>query len=263
MSIDADAIVIAAGAAGLTAAYHLVANGLSVKVLEADSRVGGRLKKDDTLADFPVDLGAEWITPLRGDTPQDTINAIVDYDVVSASGYEMVRYNIPLSTWNGTAFSEEPTNWNDHKWVDSTWFDFFNDNIASAIPSGDIVLGCQVTAIDYSTAFAPVVTCDNGNTYNSNYVIVSVPMKVLQDGGITFTPGLPADYQEAINDFSIGSALRLSMKFSDTFYPLAWRSVKDIEPYSSSYSSALFSDFYFSDQTYGQTTTQSVLALFA
>jgi len=263
MSIDADVVVIGAGAAGLTAAYHLVDNGLSVKILEGDDRVGGRLKKDDTLADFSIDLGAEWINPLEGDTPQDTINAIVDYDVAADSGYDIVYHDVDLSTWNGTAFYEEPLDWNYYKWVDSTWFDFFNDSVASAIPSEDIVLGCKVTAIDYSTAFEPVVTCENGNTYNSFYVIVTVPMLVIKEGGIIFTPSLPADYQEAIDDYSIGNALRVSLKFNETFYPQAWITEDDYDPYTLDESSELFSEYFYWDQTYGQTTTQAVLALFA
>ncbi|HXL99951.1 MAG TPA: FAD-dependent oxidoreductase [Rhizomicrobium sp.] len=57
---DADVIVVGAGAAGLKAAQELVAKGRSVIVLEANDRVGGRLKAAD-LAGRRVDPGGQWI----------------------------------------------------------------------------------------------------------------------------------------------------------------------------------------------------------
>ena len=54
-------VIIGAGSAGLAAANVLERNNISYVVLEATDRYGGRLKKDTTLADFPIDMGAEWI----------------------------------------------------------------------------------------------------------------------------------------------------------------------------------------------------------
>ncbi len=53
-------IVIGAGMAGLSAARHLADAGIDVVVLEARSRIGGRLHTVD-LGDATVDLGAAWI----------------------------------------------------------------------------------------------------------------------------------------------------------------------------------------------------------
>ena len=58
--LDADVIVIGAGAAGLTAAYELKKQGLSVLVLEARDRVGGRTWSGE-LDGAEVDWGGEWI----------------------------------------------------------------------------------------------------------------------------------------------------------------------------------------------------------
>ena len=44
----------------MAAAKVMAQNGIDCNVLEATDRLGGRLKKDTTLADF-IDLGAEWI----------------------------------------------------------------------------------------------------------------------------------------------------------------------------------------------------------
>lgn len=58
--IDADYIIIGAGAAGLTAAYELNKQGASVLVLEARDRVGGRTWSG-MLDGAEVDWGGEWI----------------------------------------------------------------------------------------------------------------------------------------------------------------------------------------------------------
>lgn len=60
--MDADAIVIGAGAAGLAAAKYLAARSLRVIVLEARDRVGGRVWSHPAArAAVPAELGAEFI----------------------------------------------------------------------------------------------------------------------------------------------------------------------------------------------------------
>jgi monoamine oxidase len=56
-----DAVVIGAGAAGLTAAKTLVEAGHSVRVLEARDRIGGRAYTDTATFGVPVDLGCAWL----------------------------------------------------------------------------------------------------------------------------------------------------------------------------------------------------------
>lgn len=60
-----DAIVIGAGIAGLSAARLLRAEGLSVVVLEARDRIGGRVTTDRS-AGRVTDLGASWIHGIDG-----------------------------------------------------------------------------------------------------------------------------------------------------------------------------------------------------
>ncbi|ESQ55820.1 hypothetical protein EUTSA_v10024204mg [Eutrema salsugineum] len=64
-------IVIGAGPAGLTAARHLQRQGFSVTVLEARSRVGGRVFTDRSSLSVPVDLGASIITGIEADVPSE------------------------------------------------------------------------------------------------------------------------------------------------------------------------------------------------
>lgn len=64
-STSADVLVLGAGIAGLAAARTLVDKGLSVIILEARNRVGGRMWTDSSLG-LPLDLGASWIHGVNG-----------------------------------------------------------------------------------------------------------------------------------------------------------------------------------------------------
>jgi len=54
-------LIIGAGAAGIYAANLLKKYGVSVTIIEASNRTGGRIVADTTFADIPVELGAEFI----------------------------------------------------------------------------------------------------------------------------------------------------------------------------------------------------------
>jgi len=59
-----DAIIIGAGFAGLAAAKKLSQAGLSVRILEARDRVGGRAKAGE-IAGHRIDLGGMWLGPTQ------------------------------------------------------------------------------------------------------------------------------------------------------------------------------------------------------
>ncbi|WP_285037722.1 NAD(P)/FAD-dependent oxidoreductase [Plantibacter sp. ME-Dv--P-095] len=61
-AIERDVVIIGAGASGLTAATKLRAAGLSVAVLEARDRVGGRLWTNH-IDGAMLELGGQWVSP--------------------------------------------------------------------------------------------------------------------------------------------------------------------------------------------------------
>ncbi|MCY7286908.1 MAG: FAD-dependent oxidoreductase [Cryobacterium sp.] len=60
--IERDIVIIGAGASGLTAATELRKAGLTVAVLEARDRVGGRLWTDD-IDGAMLEIGGQWVSP--------------------------------------------------------------------------------------------------------------------------------------------------------------------------------------------------------
>src|SRR5579864_8405677 len=62
MDRGADVIVVGAGAAGLAAAAELGRSGLSITILEARDRIGGRMfTQSDPVCHAPIEFGAEFI----------------------------------------------------------------------------------------------------------------------------------------------------------------------------------------------------------
>ena len=61
-AIERDVVIIGAGASGLTAATELKKAGLTVAVLEARDRVGGRLWTDDVDGAM-LEIGGQWVSP--------------------------------------------------------------------------------------------------------------------------------------------------------------------------------------------------------
>ncbi|KAK9454008.1 amine oxidase [Dipodascopsis uninucleata] len=61
MTHSSDVIVVGSGISGISAAADLITKGLSVTVLEAKDRTGGRLLTDRTSGSAPYEFGAGWI----------------------------------------------------------------------------------------------------------------------------------------------------------------------------------------------------------
>ena len=212
-------IIVGAGPSGLAAAKILEQNQIDYLILEATDRFGGRLKKDTTLADFPIDLGAEWIHS----------NPIVLNKIKGLSGTtieeDLIPYHLESAAkWNGNTIKEVSKAELDFryrflpesKFKSSTWYDFVEENLAKSVKS-KIHFNSAVTSIDY-TEDAVIVKTVGGKTYKADRVLVTVSVGVLKSESIEFTPALDGKKKKAIAAIHFRPGLKVALKFSDTFY---------------------------------------------
>lgn len=81
----------------------------------------------------------------------------------------------------------------------------------------DIQYNKQVTAINYSGTNA-IVSCADGSSFITDKVIVTVPIPILQENTISFTPLLSFVKSTAINALQMGAGMKLILKFSNRFW---------------------------------------------
>jgi monoamine oxidase len=97
-------LIIGAGMAGLAAARTLHDAGVTVRVLEARDRIGGRVWTSRRWPDAPVDMGASWIHGVRGNplTPLADANDVrrLPTDYENAVLYDATGVAVSDARWN-------------------------------------------------------------------------------------------------------------------------------------------------------------------
>lgn len=241
-------LIIGAGAAGLTAGYLLNQRGIDFEILEASSNYGGRMKRTTNFANFPIPLGAEWLHVQKSVLSEIVNDSSVNINVQTTPYDPSVDYGL----FNGQQISVSDVGFTiDQKFINSTWFDFFEDYIVPSV-SSKIKFNKVIDTIDYSGSNIKVKTATE--EFTAEKIIVTVPVKILQNGAINFIPALPTSKANAINDVTVWDGCKAFFEFSQKFYPafVAF----DIQPESAG------QKLYY-DASYGQNTNQNILGLFA
>lgn len=271
-------VVVWAGMAWITAAKDLQEAGYKVTVLEATSRIGGRLFTTQISSGINVDLGASRIHGIKNNQIKTLIDGykikttLTDYDdsVSYLSGKEVSKQSLSRAEKIYNKFRDYVDEEVDE--AQDTWLDIYIYNYARTLApeerklflatiqteitndiaadpkqvstlnilkeaeeNGDdafvhgymqlvqqmaqwltIQTGSRVTSIDYSNT-GVLITYNSGNTIQSDYVIVTVPLGVLKKWVIKFTPALPTDKQQAISWLEMGLLTKTFLQFDTVF----------------------------------------------
>jgi hypothetical protein len=212
-------IIVGAGAAGLAAARVLEDSKIKFLILEATERCGGRVKADTTFADFPVDLGAEWIHNLPG------ILGVMGGAEGEATQQELVPYRLQETReWDGRRLKRISALTNDfvfrffpeYKFKRSTWYEFVRDLTRKV--EHRIQYSSPVVEVDYSRGQVQLTTA-SGERFVADKVIMTASVGVLKSGSITFIPALSNQKKAALEAVEFLPGFKLLLKFSDKFYP--------------------------------------------
>ena len=74
-----------------------------------------------------------------------------------------------------------------------------------------------VTQIDYSGEKVGLID-SLGQTYQADRVLITVPISILRDGDITFSPSLPVQKVEAFHKIGMNTGMKIILKFSERFW---------------------------------------------
>lgn len=254
-SFTGTVLIIGAGAAGMAAGYLLAQRGIEFQILEATSSHGGRFKQNTTFADFPIPLGAEWLetgteefSRIVNDASVDITTQTQAYDLQADLGGIYDGNNLtlePLSSLFGADYA-------DRKFIGTSWFGFFDTYIYPMVQNR-VTFNTEITNVDYSGDQVQATTTD-GQTFSADRLILTVPLKILQEGDLSFTPALPSSKRNAISSANIWGGIKVFLKFTSNFYPT-------FLGFNDSENNAGQRVYY--DAAYGQNTNLNILGLFA
>ncbi len=241
-------IVIGAGVAGMTAGHLLARRGVDVRILEAAPTHGGRIKHDTAFVDFPIPLGAEWLhaspdelAAIVDDSEVEVTTTLADYDPTDLVGH-----------FDGELTFEEIGEWEDLKFVGSSWLDFFDEYVVPGI-ADRMEFDTRIVSIDHS-GDRVIATDAEGTEHEADAVIVTVPVLALRRRDIEFVPDLPEPQRSAIDEVAVWGGLKMFVEFTERFYP-AYLEFPDSDTDDGQRA------YY--DAAYGQDSDTNVLGLFA
>lgn len=245
--------IIGAGSAGMTAAYHLINAGIRVHVLEAGKTWGGRMKRVSGFADVPLDLGAEWIHDepeilgrILGQGDTDLGVKTIDYQPQSYQFWHKGRLR---------DFDLLRHAYREVKFFDTTWYGFFERFLRPVI--GDsITFGAAVSQIS-NEGDRLFLRLSDGRSLETDKVLVTVPLSVLQREQIAFSDGLAPPDMAALRDITFGSGFKAFLKFSERFYPDMLFEGSRANALADTWASKIYYDAAF-----GKPTRQNILGLF-
>ncbi len=278
LNFSGKVIVIGAGAAGLHAAYILHKNGVDVQVLEAYNRIGGRIRKLENFAGYPLELGAEAVHgrksvfydsirisnfesyELKGKDVYNINEELVFGDAIASNPVyleteslhqRIINYSgpdIPIATFleaegaseeamqllNAIIGNEYGTD-NDsigilgYQEAEKKWTAGEGDIILRTKGLSDVLevqysaimskirLSTPVREIDYSGSKI-IVTDHASQTYEADKLIVTVPLSILKEGAIAFTPAFSEEKIEAMDKLGMDHGMKIFMRFSQNFW---------------------------------------------
>jgi monoamine oxidase len=259
-----DTVIIGAGAAGITAAYELIRRGQSVRILEASSVWGGRVRKiDDSFAGFPLDIGAGWIHENDDGGPNaKVLKSIVNNPKVNIATKTAVDDKPFVYFEDGERFESPATGDDcgsdvlDEIFVNSSWYDFFATYIYPTVQNA-ITYDCAVNLIDYSESNSVYAECDDGTAIQARKAIVTASVEVIRAGIISFSPPIPQSFENVLEKFKFQRVLKGFIKFSKRFY----EGGKSFEIYPPFYGDKN-GELYMWDASYRQGSSSNILGIF-
>ncbi len=237
----------------MSAAYQLVKLGINVQVLEAANMWGGRVKRLTDFVNVPLDLGAEWIHDeptvlgrMLGEGATDLGVQTINYNPQTFQFWHKNR----LNNFNALRHAYEEV-----KFFDTTWYGFFERFVLPRI-GAKITFNATVSHVRSDGDGVSVLLAD-GRKIETDKVIITVPLPVLQRGQISFSDDLSPCNLDALQDIDFGGGFKVFLKFAERFYPDVLLEGSRLSVMADTWASKIYYDAAFM-----KPTNQNILGLF-
>ncbi|MFT6333373.1 MAG: monoamine oxidase [Saprospiraceae bacterium] len=213
-TIETDILIIGAGLTGLTIAYALKDSNLSIKIVEARNRIGGRIETVETVDGVKVEMGATWLgnkhtylarllAELGINTFEQIIGDTAIYEAISTSPHYLARIPPnPEPSLRITGGSEA-----------------LIKKLSSYISVENIFLDAKVESIKKSKI--GVITDCVHSIFKSKIVISTLPPNLLVNS-INFDGALPHSLLSVAKNTHtwMGESIKIALTYATPF----WRS---------------------------------------
>lgn len=206
-------VILGAGLSGLSTAYLLKKRGISVQLLEARNRIGGRI---DTIAgkqNTPMEMGATWL----GKKHQHLISFLMEIDIKIFQQYisgvtlfETMSFTPPQRF--EVPASDEPS----FRIQGGTSQVIFK--LADLIGSESITLQFPVATIEKKENHL-IISNTAGDKIEADIIISTIPSKLFAQS-IKCTPALPADVLKVFSNTQIWmeNSIKFSVEYAHPFW---------------------------------------------
>ena len=208
-------IIIGAGLTGLTLAYYLKKHNVEAIVLEARSRIGGRIHTLYTKDCAPVELGATWLgkkhTALNALLKELELSTFVQI-LGSTAIYE------PIST-SPPQLVQLPPN-DDPSFRIKGGSSLLINTLRDKLTENQVLLNQVVKSIESSNEEILVTT--NSDQFSGNYVVSTLPPHLLSKT-IKITPAIPEGLNEIAQQTHtwMGESIKVAIRYAKPFWRAA------------------------------------------
>ncbi len=221
-----DILIIGAGLTGLLLTHKLKKKGVSLKVIEARNRIGGRIHTINSQQQTPIEMGATWL----GKQHKELMHTLEDLDI---SVFEQYMKGIALFEPLSTAPPQQielPSNQEASYRIQGGTSTLI-DTLANSLESNELILNKKIVSISYNKQNQFTVRSDNHEEFESKYVISTLPPFLLINS-IQFDPQLP----ESVNAIASKTHTWMedSIKFGISYQNPFWKEMN--------YSGTIFSN---------------------
>ncbi len=203
-------LIIGAGLSGLITAYRLKQQGIPFKILEARSRIGGRIFTTYGSDDCPTEMGATWFNSVHQELLQLLDELGIEYfeQFMTGTSFYQPDPNSPAKS------IEIPQQDPSFRIVGGT--SALINALYSTLDSKDIFLNQTVTHINFQNESVKVIA---DQVFEGTHVVRAIPPK-LWANKIQFEPNLPIELLAIANKTQtwMEDSIKVALRYEKPFW---------------------------------------------